>query len=92
MKSHIRFVFRMLLMVLALQFVPVEGYMPVAQAATTAQQKAKAKAKKQKEKEKAKASKKKNSLVSKVTNSAVNTVGREFGRAIARGILGIFKK
>lgn len=59
MKSHIRFVFRMLLMVLALQFVPVEGYMPVAQAATTAQQKAKAKAKKQKEKEKAKKQKEK---------------------------------
>ena len=52
----------------------------------------KAKEKEKKEKEKAKASKKKNSLVSKVTNSAVNTVGREFGRAIARGILGIFKK
>ena len=55
----------------------------------------KEKAKEEREKEKAarkKAAKKKNSAFGKVTNSAVNSIGREIGRSIFRGILNIFKK
>ena len=39
--------------------------------------------KKRKEKER----KRKNSFVGKVTNSAVNTIGREVGRRLVRGVL-----
>lgn len=48
--------------------------------------------KKQKEQEKKKATKKKNSLTTKVTNSAMNTIGRELGKSLTRGLLGTLKK
>jgi len=48
----------------------------------------KEKAARQKEKEK----KKKNSVLGKVANSAVNTIGREIGRSIGRGLLNTVKK
>ncbi|MBR5446266.1 MAG: DUF853 family protein, partial [Clostridia bacterium] len=48
----------------------------------------KEKAAKAKEKEK----KLKNSVVGKVANSAVNTIGREIGRSIGRGLLNTIKK
>ncbi|MCQ2428530.1 MAG: DUF853 domain-containing protein, partial [Clostridia bacterium] len=34
----------------------------------------------------------KNTAASKVTNSLLNTVGRELGKSIARGILGLIKR
>lgn len=52
----------------------------------------KEKAKQAKEKEKKKNARKKNSVFGKAANSAVNSIGREIGRTIFRGILGIFKK
>lgn len=56
-------------------------------------EKEKAKEEREKEKEaRKKAAKKKNSAFGKVTNSAVNSIGREIGRSIFRGILSIFKK
>lgn len=56
-------------------------------------QKEKEKAAKEKEKKKTQTAKKrKNSALGKVASSAANTVGRELGRSIIRGILGIFKK
>ena len=56
---------------------------------------AKEAARKEKEKaaaEKKKAAKKKNSTLGKVASSTVNSIGRELGKSIFRGILGIFKK
>ena len=41
---------------------------------------------------KKKSGKKKTTVLGKVANSTVNSIGRELGRAIFRGILGIFKK
>lgn len=58
-------------------------------------ERAKEEARKAKELEQAKkkkAAKKKNSVLGKAANSAVNSIGREIGRSIFRGILGIFKK
>ena len=73
-----------------------------AQAAQEAKEKEKAEkeaakeaARKEKEKaaaEKKMAAKKKNSTLGKVANSTINSIGRELGRSIFRGILGIFKK
>ena len=48
--------------------------------------------KKKKEKEKKKAARKKNSALGKVASSTINSIGRELGRSIFRGILSIFKK
>lgn len=57
------------------------------------QQKQKEKEKAEKEKAKKKASsKRKNSVLGKAANSAANTIGREVGKSIIRGILGIFSK
>ena len=56
---------------------------------------AKEAAKKEKEKaakEKKKAAKKKNSALGKVASSTMHSIGRELGRSIFRGILGIFSK
>ncbi|MCQ2354864.1 MAG: DUF853 domain-containing protein [Clostridia bacterium] len=47
---------------------------------------------KEKEKEKEKAKKKTSSALSKVTNSAMNTIGREVGKSFTRGLLGTLKK
>ncbi len=48
---------------------------------------------KEKEKEKKKtATKKKTSYVGKMANSTVNTIGRELGKSVTRGILGTIKK
>ncbi len=58
-------------------------------------QKAKEEAKLQKEKEKAekeKQKKRKNSVAGKVASSAVNSIGRELGRSLTRGLLGTLKK
>ncbi len=54
--------------------------------------KEKEKEKEKKEKEKKKAAKKKSSLLSKAASSTATAVGREFGKAIVRGVLGILKK
>lgn len=60
------------------------------------EEKAKAKAKEEKEKEKAKAKKssgrKKTSAFEKAINSTANTIGREIGKKIVRGIFGSFLK
>ena len=59
-----------------------------------AKQKAKEEKERKKEEEKAareKERKFKNSVVGKVTNSAINTIGREVGRRLVRGILGSLK-
>ena len=56
-----------------------------------AKQKEKEKAEKEKAKKKT-ASKRKNSVVGKAASSAANTIGREVGKSIVRGILGIFSK
>lgn len=73
-----------------------------AKAAAEAREKAQAEkeaakeaAKKEKEKaakEKKKAAKKKNSALGKVASSTMHSIGRELGRSIFRGILGIFSK
>lgn len=56
-------------------------------------EKEKAKAEKEKAKaEKAKTAKKKTSGASRIKNSALNAVGREIGRTLGRGILGVLKK
>ena len=69
-------------------------------AAETARQEAEAKQKAKEEKERKKEEEKaakererkfKNSVVGKVTNSAINAVGRELGRKLIRGILGSLK-
>ena len=52
----------------------------------------KAKEKAAKEKEKKKNARKKSSTLGKVANSTINSIGRELGRSIFRGILSIFKK
>ena len=52
-------------------------------------------ARQQKEKEKAekeKAKKRKNSAAGKVASSAMNTIGREIGKSLTRGLLGTLKK
>ncbi len=57
--------------------------------------KAKEKEKEEKAKAKEKAKKKKSktsSALSKATNSAMNTIGREVGKSVSRGILGTLKK
>ncbi len=54
--------------------------------------KAEEKAAREAEKKKKTAKKKTSSAVSKVTNSAMNCIGREFGKAVSRGILGTLKK
>lgn len=59
-----------------------------AAAAKEAEKKKKEEEKAAKEKEK----KRKNSFGGKVVNSAVNTVGREIGRSLTRGVLGVLKK
>ena len=61
-----------------------------------AEEKQKAKEEKERKKEEEKAAKErerkfKNSVVGKVTNSAINAVGRELGRQLIRGILGNLK-
>jgi len=61
-----------------------------------AEAKQKAKEEKERKKEEEKAAKEKerkfkNSVVGKVTNSAINAVGREIGRKLIRGILGSLK-
>jgi DNA helicase HerA-like ATPase len=60
------------------------------------EEKAKAKAKEEKEKEKAKAKKssgrRKTSAFEKAINSTANTIGREIGKNIVRGIFGSFLK
>ena len=56
-------------------------------------EKEKEKAKAEKEKAKKKTStKRKNSVLGKAASSAANTIGREVGKSLFRGILGIFKK
>ena len=56
------------------------------------QEKAEKEAAKEKEKaEKAKQAKRKSSAAGKVTNSALNAVGREVGRTFTRGLLGVLK-
>lgn len=69
-----------------------------AEKAKEEEEKAKAEAAKQKEKEKAekekakaKAAKKKTGM-GKVASSAMNTIGRELGKSVSRGILGTLKK
>ncbi|MCR5611957.1 MAG: DUF853 domain-containing protein [Clostridiales bacterium] len=58
-----------------------------------AKEKEKEKAAKEKEKAKKKtSSKRKSSVLGKAATSAANTIGREVGRSLIRGILGIFKK
>ena len=47
---------------------------------------------KKKEKEMAASKKKSKSALSKVANSTVNSIGREIGRSVARGLLGTIKK
>ena len=47
---------------------------------------------KKKEKEMAASKKKTKSALSKVANSTVNSIGREIGRSVARGLLGTIKK
>lgn len=54
--------------------------------------KKKEKEEKQKEKEKAASTKKKKNALSKVTSSTMNTIGREIGKSVARGLLGTIKK
>ena len=70
------------------------------EAAETAKEEAEAKQKAKEEKERKKEEEKaarekerkfKNSVVGKVTNSAINTIGREVGRRLVRGILGSLK-
>ena len=56
------------------------------------EEKKKAEAKEKKEKEKERERKRKSNPISKMTSSAVTSIGREVGRSIARGILGTFKK
>ena len=58
-------------------------------------EKEKQREKEEKEKEKKKkasASKRKSSVVGKAASSAMNTVGREIGKSVARGLLGTIKK
>ena len=43
-------------------------------------------------KQKATAAKRKNSVSSKVVNSAVNSIGREIGRSLVRGLIGTLKR
>ena len=58
-----------------------------------AEAKQKEKEEKQKEKEaKKKSSKKQTSFAGKMVSSAANTVGREFGKSLFRGILGVLKR
>ena len=52
----------------------------------------KAQEKEEERKKKEKERKFKNSIVGKVANSAVNTIGREVGRSLIRGILGSLKR
>lgn len=59
-------------------------------AAEEAKKKTEEKEKKEKEKEREK--KRKNNPVTKMTSSAVTSIGREVGRSIARGLLGTIKK
>ena len=70
------------------------------EAAETAKEEAEAKQKAKEEKERKKEEEKaarekerkfKNSVVGKVTNSAINTIGREVGRSLIRGIMGSLK-
>ena len=56
------------------------------------EEKAKEKEEKEKEKAKGKTSKKKTSYAGKVANTAMNTIGRELGKSVTRGILGTIKK
>ena len=51
-----------------------------------------AKAKEKAEKEKAQKRKKTATAIGKVASSAANTIGREAGRSLYRGVLGILKK
>lgn len=57
-----------------------------------AKAKEKEKEEKAKAKEKSKKKSKTSSAFSKVTNSAMNTIGREVGKSVSRGILGTLKK
>ena len=56
------------------------------------EKKAKEAAKAKAEKEKAKAKKKKTSVLSKAASSTANTIGRELGKSIIRGLFGTWKK
>ncbi len=56
------------------------------------EKKAKEEAKAKAEKEKAKAKKKKSSVLSKAASSTANTIGRELGKSIIRGIFGTWKR
>ena len=56
------------------------------------EKKAKEAAKAKAEKEKAKAKKKKTSVLSKAASSTANTIGRELGKSIIRGLFGTCKK
>lgn len=63
------------------------------QAAAKEEEKKKKEAEKaKKEKEKKKKAKKKTSSLGRVKNSAMNTIGREIGRSLTRGLFGILKK
>ena len=52
---------------------------------------AKKRAKQEEKEAREKERKRKNSFLGKVTNSAVNTIGREVGRSLIRGIMGSLK-
>jgi len=56
------------------------------------EKKAKEEAKAKAEKEKAKAKKKKSSVLSKAASSTANTIGRELGKSIIRGLFGTWKR
>ena len=67
--------------------------------AKEAEEKAKEQEKKEKEEEKKrekeekeKKKKKSNSVLTRITNSAISSIGRELGRELTRGVLGILKK